>query len=254
MARPVHDAIQLTAEQHQFLELATDFAARDIRPVARVVDDAQVESPLDLWRAAAKIGLTAFMLPADVGGGGVTDLLTQARIQEELCHGDITIGNLVTSNGFYAAPILELGTAEQRARWLEPLGTCRDTCQVLFVPNRPRRPGLRPSGRDRRPSARVVTLHGDGGLMFTAPELATAAALRLPLPVVVVDNSGYGEVKREMLVRGDMPIAVDLPSPDFAGLARSLGCHGVAAPDDLAGTLAEVFDTDRPTLIHVADS
>jgi acyl-CoA dehydrogenase len=121
MAHPVRDAIQLTAEQRQFLELATDFAARDIRPVARAVDDAQVESPLDLWRAAAKAGLTAFMLPADVGGGGVTDLLTQARIQEELCHGDIAIGNLITSNGFYAAPILELGTAEQRARWLEPL-------------------------------------------------------------------------------------------------------------------------------------
>jgi alkylation response protein AidB-like acyl-CoA dehydrogenase len=121
MARPVRDAIQLTAEQHQFLELATEFAARDIRPVARAVDDAQVESPLDLWRAAAKIGLTAFMLPADVGGGGVTDLLTQARVQEELCHGDIGIGNLITSNGFYAAPILELGTAEQRERWLEPL-------------------------------------------------------------------------------------------------------------------------------------
>jgi acetolactate synthase-1/2/3 large subunit len=99
----------------------------------------------------------------------------------------------------------------------------------------------------------VVTLHGAGGFMLTAPELAMAAALRLPVPVIVVENSGYGEIKREMLVRGDMPIAVDLPSPDFAGVARSLGCPGVAAPDDLAGTLAEVFDTDRPTLIHVAE-
>ncbi|MFC5099749.1 acyl-CoA dehydrogenase family protein [Kibdelosporangium philippinense] len=124
MARVVRDAVQLTGEQRQFLDLAAEFAARDIRPVARAVDDAQVESPLELWRAAAKIGLTAFMLPAEVGGGGVTDLLTQARVQEELCHGDIGIGNLVTSNGFYAAPILELGTAEQRGRWLEPL--CSD--------------------------------------------------------------------------------------------------------------------------------
>ncbi|SMD24278.1 acyl-CoA dehydrogenase family protein [Kibdelosporangium aridum] len=121
MARPVRDAVHLTGEQRQFLELAAQFAARDIRPVARAVDDAQVESPLDLWRAAAKIGLTAFMLPAEVGGGGIVDLLTQARVQEELCHGDIGIGNLITSNGFYAAPILELGTAEQRGRWLEPL-------------------------------------------------------------------------------------------------------------------------------------
>jgi alkylation response protein AidB-like acyl-CoA dehydrogenase len=121
MARPVRDAVELTGDQRQFLELVTEFAAREIRPVARAVDDAQVESPLDVWRSAAKVGLAAFMLPQEVGGGGVTDLLTQALVQEELCHGDIGIGNLITSNGFYAAPIIELGTAEQRARWLEPL-------------------------------------------------------------------------------------------------------------------------------------
>jgi acyl-CoA dehydrogenase len=121
MARPVRDAVELSGDQRQFRALAAEFAAQDIRPVARAVDDAQVSSPLDVWRAAARVGLTAFMLPSDVGGGGVTDLLTQALIQEQLCHGDIGIGNLITSNGFYAAPILELGTAEQRARWLTPL-------------------------------------------------------------------------------------------------------------------------------------
>jgi alkylation response protein AidB-like acyl-CoA dehydrogenase len=61
------------------------------------------------------------MLPAEHGGGGVTDLVTQALVQQELCYGDIGIGNLLTSNGFFAGPITELGTDEQRKRWLTPL-------------------------------------------------------------------------------------------------------------------------------------
>ncbi|MGP3776961.1 acyl-CoA dehydrogenase family protein [Streptomyces sp. SDT5-1] len=118
---PLPDAWELTAEQREFVRLARDFAATEIRPRARAVDDAGTESPLDLWKRAAATGLTDFMIPAEHGGGGVTDLTTQALVQEELCHGDIGIGNLLTSNGFFAAPVLALGTDEQKERWLRPL-------------------------------------------------------------------------------------------------------------------------------------
>ncbi|MBN6035310.1 acyl-CoA dehydrogenase family protein [Amycolatopsis sp. 195334CR] len=121
MPHVLRDAVPLTPEQRQFRELATEFAAREIRPIARAVDDAQTESPLELWRRAAAVGLTSFMLPESAGGGGVTDLVTQSLVQEALCHGDIGIGNLITSNGFFADPILELGSPEQRDRWLTPL-------------------------------------------------------------------------------------------------------------------------------------
>ena len=43
-----------------------------------------------------------------------------------------------------------------------------------------------------------MALHGDGGVMFTIAELAAAAELRLALPLVVVDNGGYGEIRNEM--------------------------------------------------------
>ena len=49
-----------------------------------------------------------------------------------------------------------------------------------------------------RPDRRVAAVHGDGGIMFTLPELATAAELELPLPIVVSLNGGYGEIRREM--------------------------------------------------------
>jgi acyl-CoA dehydrogenase len=132
MVRTVRDGLRLTAEQEQFVALAKEFAAREIRPRGRAVDEADTESPLDVWEKAAALGLTSFMLPEKTGGGGA-DLLTQVLVQEELCHGDIGIGNLVTSNGFFGAPVEILGTPEQRERFLGPLGTDRPPLTAVAV-------------------------------------------------------------------------------------------------------------------------
>jgi alkylation response protein AidB-like acyl-CoA dehydrogenase len=121
MTYTVKDGIELTEEQREFVALARDFAEREIRPRAREVDEADTESPLDLWAKAARIGLASYMLPAEYGGGGVTDLVTQCLVQQELCYGDIGIGNFLTSNAFFAGPVEALGNEEQRKRWLTPL-------------------------------------------------------------------------------------------------------------------------------------
>jgi alkylation response protein AidB-like acyl-CoA dehydrogenase len=118
MSRPVRDARQLTDDQREFIQLARDFAQREIRPRAQAVFEADVESPLDLWESAAQIGLTSLMLPEEYGGGGVTDLVTQALVQQELAYGDISIGAFLTSNGFFAGPVEALGSAEQKKHWL----------------------------------------------------------------------------------------------------------------------------------------
>ena len=106
-----------------------------------------------------------------------------------------------------------------------------------------------------RPGARVLALAGDGGVMFSIAELAAAAHARLPLPVVIVDNAGYGEIRNEMRERGDEPLGTELPSPDFPALGRALGCHGMRAdtPDDVEEALAKAFAADRPTVVHVPE-
>jgi acetolactate synthase-1/2/3 large subunit len=103
------------------------------------------------------------------------------------------------------------------------------------------------------PDRRVLALLGDGGVMFTLPELAAAAALGIALPVVVVDNGGYGEIRAEMVERGDQPHAVDLPAVDFVAVARGLGCAGVRVEDEraLEAALDDAFAAERPTLLHV---
>lgn len=111
----------LTDEQRQIIALCRDFAAKEIRPRGRDVDEADTVTPVDIFEKAAAVGITDFMIAEELGGGGFTDVFTQCLVQEELCWGDPGIGNLVCSNGFFSDPIMVLGTDEQKKRWLTPL-------------------------------------------------------------------------------------------------------------------------------------
>ncbi|MCV7192625.1 thiamine pyrophosphate-binding protein [Mycolicibacterium brumae] len=106
-----------------------------------------------------------------------------------------------------------------------------------------------------QPRRQVIGVLGDGGVMFSIAELAGAAAAGLALPIVVVDNGGYGEIRNEMRDRDGRILSVDLPSPDFSRLAESLGCHGVSASGyaEVGPAAREAFRADRPTLIHVRE-
>lgn len=111
----------LSDEQNDIIELCATFAKDKIRPAGRGVDEADTESPVELFREASRLGITDFMIPEEYGGGGFTDVFTQCLVQEQLCFGDPGIGNLLCSNGFFADPILALGSEEQKDAWLRPL-------------------------------------------------------------------------------------------------------------------------------------
>jgi acyl-CoA dehydrogenase len=111
----------LSDEQREIQALCREFAQREIRPISQAVDEADTEMPWEVWYKAAEVGITSFMLPEEYGGGGMADCLTGCIVQEELCWGCSGIGNLVTSGGFFAEPVLALGTDEQKRRWIEPL-------------------------------------------------------------------------------------------------------------------------------------
>jgi alkylation response protein AidB-like acyl-CoA dehydrogenase len=135
----VAELFELTDEQRAIRDLCRDFGARELRPIAAAVDAADHEMQWDLWAAASKLGLTSFMLPSEHGGGGITDTFTSCLVYEELCHGDVALGQLITSNGFHCIPILSLGSDEQIARWMP-----------------------RATGPDARPSAIAITEPGVG--------------------------------------------------------------------------------------------
>ena len=84
------------------------------------------------------------------------------------------------------------------------------------------------------PDRPVIALIGDGGLLFTVAELATAAELQIPLPVVVPNNSGYGEIRDQMV---DAGIDAGRRRPQRARPARS-SARRSAAPASASSTPA----------------
>jgi alkylation response protein AidB-like acyl-CoA dehydrogenase len=125
------EPFELTPEQREIRDVCREFAAREIRPISLAVDEADTETPWEVWYKAAELGLTSFMLPEEYGGGGLTDCLTGCIVQEELCYGCSGIGNLITSGGFFAEPILVLGSDEQKRRWIEPIAGQRPPLGAL---------------------------------------------------------------------------------------------------------------------------
>ncbi|MGX4806773.1 benzoylformate decarboxylase [Bradyrhizobium guangdongense] len=79
-----------------------------------------------------------------------------------------------------------------------------------------------------KPKQRTVCLIGDGSAMYSIQALWTAAQRKLPLTVVVINNSGYGAMRsfsQVMQVR-NVP-GLELPGIDFIRLAEGMGCHAV---------------------------
>ena len=107
-----------------------------------------------------------------------------------------------------------------------------------------------------RPDAPVVALIGDGGIQFTLPELATAAELGLPVPILLWNNQGYGEIKQYMADRDIPQIGVDIYTPDFQTIARGFGCHALKVESfaQLAEAMRAAVRADRPTLIEIDDA
>ncbi|MEU4326690.1 5-guanidino-2-oxopentanoate decarboxylase [Nonomuraea dietziae] len=99
----------------------------------------------------------------------------------------------------------------------------------------------------------VIALAGDGGTLFSVQELAVAAELRLSLPVIVMNNHGYAEIREEMLARNIPPVAVDIDGIDFPALGRAFGGRGEQVADlaELPAALKRALDVNGPTVIEV---
>jgi acyl-CoA dehydrogenase len=85
-------------------------------------------------RRAAQLGLTCYDLPAEHGGGGLERLRDRCEVIEELAWGDSPIFWVIAQGGFFAGPLLALGSEEQKRRWLPPLcGADPPACAVAIT-------------------------------------------------------------------------------------------------------------------------
>jgi acyl-CoA dehydrogenase len=115
------------------LATAREFARSDLRPVSLQYDETE-EFPWEPLHRAAELGLTCYDLPREYGGGGVESLRERCAVLEELAWGDSPITWVIAQGGFFAAPILALGSDEQKRRWLPPLcGARPPACAVAIT-------------------------------------------------------------------------------------------------------------------------
>ena len=112
---------------------------------------------------------------------------------------------------------------------------CRTTKNRHWLSSRRRRhDGLRLPGRHRRAvrqarSKKVWCIVGDGGFQMTMSELATAALHKLPVKILIINNSYLGMVRQWQELFFDNRLSgVDLEgNPDFVKLAGAYGIKGL---------------------------
>ncbi|TCP43439.1 acetolactate synthase-1/2/3 large subunit [Tamaricihabitans halophyticus] len=85
-----------------------------------------------------------------------------------------------------------------------------------------------------RPDRPVLGVAGDGGFLMTAVELETAVRIGAPVKLLVLQNGLYGTIAMHQAMAGNQVSGCGIDPVDIAGLARSLGAHGIEV-DDAAG-------------------
>jgi pyruvate dehydrogenase (quinone) len=102
-------------------------------------------------------------------------------------------------------------------------------------------------------SRQVIALCGDGGFNMLMSEFLTTAHHRLPVKVVVYNNSAFGLITLEAEALGLPPYkkGIEFPNPDYVALARACGAQGfrAAQPEDLRGAIEQALEIDGPAII-----
>jgi acyl-CoA dehydrogenase len=106
----------LTDEQKDLRDLAHDFAAKEIRPVAWEYDRDST-FPHDVIKKAWDVGLMNAHIPEEYGGGGL-GALDGVIIEEEIAWGCSGIGTSLACNGLACAPVALGGSEEIKRRYL----------------------------------------------------------------------------------------------------------------------------------------
>ena len=105
------------------------------------------------------------------------------------------------------------------------------------------------------PDDLVICLAGDGSLVMTCQELATAVEHDIPVKVFIMNNGYLGMVRQWQELFWDKRYsAVDMgKSPDWVKLAEAFGATGmrVAADDEMDDAMREAIDTEGPVVLDV---
>jgi butyryl-CoA dehydrogenase len=111
--------LDLTEEQQLLQRSVREFAEAEVKPHAKEIDETG-RFPLDNFKKAAELGLTAVAVPENYGGAGM-DHVSYAIVIEEISRVCASTGTILSvQNSLYCDPILRFGTEEQKQKFLVP--------------------------------------------------------------------------------------------------------------------------------------
>jgi pyruvate dehydrogenase (quinone) len=102
------------------------------------------------------------------------------------------------------------------------------------------------------PGRQVVSLCGDGGLAMLMGDLLSLSQLKLPVKLIVFNNSSLAFVELEMKAAGILDFGTDLHNPNFAKMADAAGILGLRAEtaDQVRPMIEQALSHDGPALIE----
>ncbi|MBN2991506.1 ubiquinone-dependent pyruvate dehydrogenase [Pseudomonas cedrina subsp. fulgida] len=103
------------------------------------------------------------------------------------------------------------------------------------------------------PGRQVISMSGDGGFAMLMGDFISLAQLKLPVKVIVFDNSSLGFVAMEMKASGYLDAGTELKNPDFAAMSNAMGILGIRVEqsEDLEPALRRALAHDGPVLVDV---
>ncbi len=103
------------------------------------------------------------------------------------------------------------------------------------------------------PETPVVCITGDGSMMMSLQEWATAVANDIPVICVVLHNGLFGNMRYQQIKQfGSRFIGTELPIPNLANIAREFGAHAerVEDPDQIIPSVERALESRRPALLE----
>ena len=114
--------LELTDEQRMIQDVARDFAEKELRPIAGIIDR-EARFPRETVRRMGELGLMGICVPEAWGGSG-GDAVGYTVAVEEVSRGCASHGVIMSvNNSLYCAPVWERGTDEQKRRFLAPFAS-----------------------------------------------------------------------------------------------------------------------------------
>ncbi len=113
---------ELTEEQELIRETVRDFAEREIKPVAKDLDE-KAEFSVELTKKIGELGLFGMYLPEQYGGQGLDNLSYIIAVEEIARVDGSQAATLAAHNSLGIGPLYYYGTEEQKMKYLPQLCT-----------------------------------------------------------------------------------------------------------------------------------